>query len=382
MAQGATRGQPSGGLGPNYNNYLLGNDPNWLNDFAQGGASLNQQAQSLGGTGQTIGQQYGSAAADLGNSYGAAATGARQRGAPPTTYDASLGQVQKSNQQGGASQYGLAQQLQGFAAQPQGPSAAQAQLQQGTDAALAASVAAARSGTGFGESANALEAAGGQAASTIGNAGAQAAQLRAQEDQAHRAQQLAALGASGQALEAGRAGDLGLAQQLAQQGQFGTQTALQQTGLNDQLASNLYGNQLQAWQLGLQGQQFGQQSAENALAYQQQEQQQQLAAAQAQQQGTMGYEGDLNTLYQTDMQHNIESRKLDQQRDKDRVNGVASVIGSVAGAFLSDRRTKRRIRNADLDQVFRDLAGDDEPARRSSRLPANELSDLYSDLAA
>jgi len=120
-----------------------------------------------------------------------------------------------------------------------------------------------------------------------------------------------------------------------------------------------------------------------ALQFQQQNQDQQLAAAQAQQQGTMGYEGDLNDIYQTDMTHNIESRKLDMQKDKDRVNGAASVIGTLASAFaMSDRRAKRRIRAAELDQAFRDLGDDEEPGPRRSRLPADELSALYSDLAA
>jgi hypothetical protein len=359
MASGATRGAPSGGVGPYRTDYDLGNDPNWLKNFAQTGQGLDQQAHDVGAQGAGFGQSLGSQALQEKNDLGETAGWASSRYAPQTQYDPSLAKAQASNQQGGAAQYGLAQQLSGMAAAPEGPSAAQAQLQQGTDAALAASVAAARSGTGFGESANAMEAAGQQSAATIGNAAAQSAQLRAQEDQAYKNRQLQALGMSGEQLGAGRQGDVGLAQQLAQQGQFGTSAALQQTGMNDQFAGTLYGQQIQAGQLAQQGYQMGQTAQENALSSQRQGQEQQLAAAQAQQQGTMGYQSDLNDIYQTDMTHNIESRKLDQQKDKDRVNGVASAIGSVAGAFLSDRRAKRRIRDADLDQVFRDLGGDD-----------------------
>lgn len=380
MAAGATRGQPSGGVGPYRQDYDLGNDPDWLKKFGEQGQSLDQQAQSVGAQGQGWGMSLGGQALQQGYDRAAAAGYAANRYAPQTSYDPTLAKVQGTNVTGGGQQYALADQLKSFAAQPEGPSAAQAQLQKGTDAALAANLAAARSGSGFGDSSNALEAAGANSAATIANAANDAATLRANETANYRNQQLQALGASGQQLAAARGADLGLAQQVAQQGQFGTSTALQQTGLNDQAAANLYNQQLQAGQLALQDYGMGQSAAENALGFQQQGQNQQLQAAQAQQQGTMGYEGDLNDIYQTDMTHNIQSRQLDQQRDKDRVTGVSSVIGSIAGAIFSDRRTKRRIRDADLDQKFRDLADEDES--RSPRIRAGELSDLYSGLAA
>jgi hypothetical protein len=361
MAKGATRGQPSGGDGPYYNNYLLGNDPNWLGNFAQQGQSLNQAAQDTGNMGQQAGQVYAGRANDLSVGYGARGDAAAGRATPATAYDPGLAAAQTSNAQGGAAQYGLAQQLAGMAAAPQGPSAAQAQLRKGTDAALNANFAMARSGSGFGESSNALDTAGRNAAATTAGAANDSAVLKANEDQAYRQNQANLLGLSGQALTAARSGDSGLAQQMAQQGQFNTTAALQQTGLNDQAAASLYGQQLQGQQQALQANQFATQSQQQAIAQQQAEQQNQLSAAQAQQQGTTAYESGLNDVYATDQQHNIDARRLDQSRDKDRVSGVGQAIGAIAGMVgLSDRRSKTRVsdQQGELSHTYRALGGD------------------------
>lgn len=356
MAQGARRGEPSGGLGPDFRHYTLGNDPNWLGNFAQQGQNLDQAAQQVGNMGQVAGQTYGQRANELSQGYGSRADSAQGRAAPTTTYDPGLAAAQASNARGGAAQYGLANRLASMATAPQGPSAAQAQLRQGTDAAIKANLAMARSGSGFGESANALDAAGRNASGAIANEGTQSAILRANEDQAYRQNQANLLGLSGQTLASARGADAGLAGQLAQQGQFNTSTALQQGAQNDAYSQALYQNELQGQQLGLQANEFATQAQQQAVTQQQQNQQTQLQAAQAQQQGTMGYEGDLNSIYQTDMNHNIEARKLDMQKDKDRVSGVGQAIGAVAGMVgLSDRRSKERITELE-DELARTYA--------------------------
>jgi hypothetical protein len=95
-----------------------------------------------------------------------------------------------------------------FADRAQGPSAAQAQLQAGTDMAARQQYGMARSQPGGGGAA--LRTAAFNAAGISGNAANSAAVLRAQEDQAYRAQQLQALGGAqqGAATSAGVAGQL------------------------------------------------------------------------------------------------------------------------------------------------------------------------------
>lgn len=125
-----------------------------------------------------------------------------------------LGGLQSSNSALGA-----------FANRAQGPSAAQAQLQAGTDMAAKQQFGFARAQPGGGGAA--LRSAAFNAAGISGNAANAAASLRAQEDQSYRAQQLQALGAvqQGAGTLTGYSGqvrgqDQGLAQ--AQAGQANT----------------------------------------------------------------------------------------------------------------------------------------------------------------
>lgn len=135
---------------------------------------------------------------------------------------------------------GFQNQLAGLEA-VEGPSAAQAQLQAGLNAAQQSNLALARSGRGWGGSASALSQAAVQNAQAGQAASLASAQLRAQEIAAHRARQAANLGAAGQ---------LGLStagQQFDQQ-QLGVNQFLQQQQANDALRLGLGQQQLGALQ--------------------------------------------------------------------------------------------------------------------------------------
>lgn len=131
-----------------------------------------------------------------------------------------------------------------FATAPMGPSAAQAQLQAGTDMAARQQYGFARSQAGGGGAA--LRNAAFNAAGLQGNAANASASLLAQETQAHRAQQLQALGAAQQGAGqiAGytgqvRGADQGFAQAQAGQANY------------DANALNAYNQQQQQLQFGV-----------------------------------------------------------------------------------------------------------------------------------
>lgn len=175
------------------------------------------------------------------------------------------GYLQGADAQGRAAQLaalgGLQNQtgaLNRFAAAPMGPSAAQAQLQAGTDAAARQQYGFARSQAGGGGAA--LRSAAFNAAGISGNAANQAAALRAQETQAFRGQQLQALGAAqqGAGMSAGyagqlRTGDQGFAQAQAGQANYDAGAANQFNQGQQQMQYQVGSNNLQA-QLTNQGQ--------------------------------------------------------------------------------------------------------------------------------
>lgn len=149
--------------------------------------------------------------------------------------------------------------LNDFANRTQGPSAAQAQLQQGVDAASRQQMSMARSQPGGGGAS--LRNAAFNAAGISGQAGAQAAQLRAQEDQAYRSQQLQALGAAqqGAGMQAGYAGqfrgaDQNFAQVQAGQANYNANAQnsynQQQQQMQMQVGQNNLNSQLQTRQQG------------------------------------------------------------------------------------------------------------------------------------
>jgi hypothetical protein len=168
-----------------------------------------------------------------------------------------------------------------FANAPMGPSAAQAQLQAGTDMAARQQYGFARSQPGGGGAA--LRNAAFNAAGISGNAANSAAMLRAQETQAHRQQQLAALGAAqqGQGMYAGqvaglRGQDTGLAQMQAGQANYdagalnqfnqGQQQLQYQVGANNLNAATTARGQNDAMTLGTLGQSQGYEALRNQLA--------------------------------------------------------------------------------------------------------------------
>lgn len=340
----AQRGTPRGGVAPNQDSFALGGDPAYNAQFQAGQQGIARQGQQLGQSAQAVGAQ--------GQGLMAAGNAAGQRGAPITAYNPNVAALQDGSQQAGAQQYGLANQLQALAGAPQGPSAAQAQLNMGTDQALNSQLAMARSGGGFGESSGAMQAAQMNAAGIQSNAANQAGMLRANEDQAHRARQLQALGMSGEALGQGRAADLALSGQQIGQGQFGTQTSLAQQAQNDQMRQGLIGQGLQAQNMGLAGQAqgIGAQNSANQLA---------LEAARAQQQGGQAYEQNLTDIYGMDQGSHDRARELNQQNSMNWVEGITGglgALGSLAG-LASDRRMKKNIETEDLSRVYRALGG-------------------------
>lgn len=200
------------------------------------------------------------------------------------------------------------------------PSAAQAQLQQGTDAALRAQLAAARSGGN--------PAAGYQAqlagAQTLQQAANQAAQLRAQEQQAVRSDMLAAQGAS----------------TAAQTGLVDTRSGLQSAaaGIGANLAS--LGTTQQQRADSLTGQAAGLRDADRTSAQNlEQMKSQELSGARAFQTG-------LSSGMSGITQAKTEAEAARMQR----ATGLTgNIIGGVAKAFMSDARSKEKIRKLEAE---------------------------------
>ena len=183
---------------------------------------------------------------------------------------------------------GATQDLRNFASQTgNGPSAAQAQMQQGADQSMASSLALARSGRG--NNTGAVRQAMFQNAATQGQTNQQLGTLRAQETDQAQNRELGALSAAssaqqnyrGQDLNAlqGAAGVLGQARGQDQsqqqigigQGQYDANLALQNRQLNDATALGWAGQQQQAAQRGdqsyLAAQGLGQQAVSQGQNY-------------------------------------------------------------------------------------------------------------------
>ncbi|HYO96974.1 MAG TPA: hypothetical protein VER33_20825, partial [Polyangiaceae bacterium] len=259
--------------------------------------STGAQDAALGAAGRSAGT-LGSAAEQL----MALGNGAGGRATPDAEYGASRAQLG---------------QLTGLEAQ-QGPSGAQAMLNQGAAQSMQQNLALARSGRGFGGNAQATAEALRSNAATMQGVGNQSAMLRAQEDAAWRGRQAQNLTTSAGMLsqqasqaqaaqlqgrqinDAAQAQMFGLgtdatarsaavqqanAAQYGQQSQFNVQSAQQQTALNDSATAQLMGLSQQG--LTAQGQLQGQNAAglqASAGQYGQQSQfqaQQQLASRQA-----------------------------------------------------------------------------------------------------
>ncbi len=289
------------------------------------------------------GQQIAGQAGATGGAINAEGYAAGQRNAPNTQYgnqyrnlgDQARGTADAYNSQAASSTQQDRQlaALNNFASAGEGPSAAQAQLQAGSDAAQRSAMSMARSGRGAGDSASALRDASFNNATTQGTVAGQSAQLRAQETEAYKQRQLAALNAAmggAGAIRAGdataaqiaqgtRAQDLGFQGQQDQRSQFGTTSQLQAQGQNDAARQGLYNTGLGYQQMGLQGELGYGQLGQNALNAQ------------------TDYE-----LAQQQMQ--LDANKANQQADLEKDSGIVGMAASAVGSLFSDERLKKNIK--------------------------------------
>ena len=261
--------------------------------------------------------------------------------------------------------------LQQFADRAQGPSAAQAQLQAGTDMAAKQQFGFARAQPGGGGAA--LRTAAMNAAGISGNAANQAAALRAQEDASYRQQQLAALGALQQGAGAFRTGDQSFAQARAGQANYDANAANQFNQGQQQVQMGVGQNNLQA---SLQTQGANDALMMNALGQSQSYDAMRNNLAGAQQSGTQNYEGaklqgaglgsaNFNAAQQ---QSNAETGMM-----LGALSGATGTIAQMSGnnnggshmGPTSDVRAKKNISRADVAKALGAA-----PSRRSFDLDA------------
>jgi len=248
------------------------------NAYAQG---LANQGLGMAGKDQILGANAAGSLNNVGNQYGVASQGA----------------FGNASQALAAQNNALAMYQQ--AAQGNGPSAAQAQLQSGLDQSIQAQQAQAASARGGFGLANAQHQAAQNQAQLAGQAANNAAQLRAQEQQAA----MAGYGNLGSTIQSQQAGNA-----LAQQG-----------------------NQLQAYGMGA-----GQQLAYNQLGQGNQLQYQNLAnqALQAQTSADVSHESTMD-----------QAAAGNAQRSQTATGGITSMVGSLIGSIgaMSDATSKSEI---------------------------------------
>lgn len=312
------------------NAYALGGNPDWVNEFGQSSQQAGAMARQEMSNAKTAAEMRG--------------FGVTQRAAPTTDYSTANNALAQSGRAGQQQQdvYGN---LMSFAQGPQGPSAAQAQLQEGANQAMGQNLALARAGSGFGESAAGLASAQRANASTMASTANSAAQLRAQEDQAFRQQQLQAFGMGGDISGAQRNAAQQEAQILGGQSEFQTQSALTAEQQRDAAAQGYFGQGLQAAGMGYDADLAGRGMN--------------LEAQNAAMQGRVAQGQTEADLYGTDAQVYKERLRRDEalaeQRRANR-GEAAGLVGAVAGgvaSVLSDRRTKTNVR--ELRERYRDL---------------------------
>lgn len=341
-------------LDQRYQNYTYGSDPYYAQNQAtalQGEGNAAQQ--TLGG--------YGTQAWDTG-------TAIQGRATPATDFteaNNALGRVQAA---GGAAQgtesnqSGLYNRLLSFADQPEGPSAAQAQMRAGTDEALNAQLSMARSGRGMGGGAAAMAQAQANSAGIISDQANNSAILRAQEEQQQRENILAAYGQGASVLNdqgslaLGR-GDLALGEagQAASQSEFLTDAELEAQAQRDTAG-------LGYQQLGLEGMQQG---YATDLAYEQEAR----ANYENELDANMGYEQNVTNLATGKM----ELQSAREQREADRSGQwIGAAMGGVAAGagllMMSDEDEKTDIKRAGgLNQRYAALADDNDTMERLKR---------------
>jgi hypothetical protein len=221
-----------------YGNQALQNTQNQANGLLAQGQAFSPQAQQVSGgfgVGQRaaapgmvdpsqIGALNTNVAGQLGKAPTIAAVGnvAGKLGAAPQVNGGNVGMVQTGAAPGSvtpqlgnlgasnADQQGMLSRINGFLDAPQGPSIAQAQLQQSQANNMADLIGAARSGRGgAGSQAQALREAQSAGSAIMSDTAGQAATLRAQEEDMIKNRQLNAIGLGGQMATAQRGQDLG-----------------------------------------------------------------------------------------------------------------------------------------------------------------------------
>lgn len=365
-------GEARSGGGPNRDNFYLGGYQGYAGELANQyhAAGLTQQnaqnayAQNM----QNVGQSALSAQSNIGSQARGYGTQAGNRAIAPTAgYSGAQGDMQ--GQQRSAGQLaGYGAQLQRMAGQPEGPSAAQAQLQAGTNQALASQLALMRSGGTAGQSAAAGDSARFNSAGIQANQANASAALRAQENAAYRDRQLATMGLAGQ-MQSAAGGMYGQgADRATQQAQFDAQNRLNQQQLNDQTALAGFGLGSQAYGRGYDQQLAAQQAASAASqagygAYYQ-GQQGAMNAQLANMRGGEAYEGQLGDMYSAELGHQRGMRDLDQQKSKDTVGAFMGMYEGAADYMMkafgggSDRRMKKNVRKSSVLDEYRALGGE------------------------
>lgn len=216
------------------------------------GANDNTETLDAKSRADATGAKYGGAFDAQAGAAGAASNAANTRGTSMYGGDTSAyasAQAYANRDRGMQTDaYGR---LMDFASQGPGPSAAQAQLTQSTNAATSNALALARSGRGMGGSAAGMREAIAQNAVTQQTANAQSAELRANENTAFQAQRLGAIGQAGGVASQVVSGDQGTAASGLAGAQYQTDTSLKGTALNDQSAQAWAAQQQAATNAGL-----------------------------------------------------------------------------------------------------------------------------------
>jgi hypothetical protein len=359
-AAASTGGAPSNGytVGQQAQQMPIGAAPQMV-DPSQLGAPGNVAGQlgqgyQVGGIGNVAGQM--GAAPQVGN------VGNIQNGAAPGSIQGTLGNQGATN----AAQEGMLGRLEGFLDSPDGPSVAQAQLQQSQADNMAQLIGAARSGRGgAGAQAQQLLQAQSEGSAIMSDTAGQMATLRAQEDDMRRNRQLNAIGLGGQMATAQRAGDLGFRGQELQAAQGdqstglgargqdlsasmanqSTQTALEQLRGNLGIAargqdlSALQGDQSTA--LGLEG--IGAQTAVSTRG-------QDLSALQGDQAAGISTRGQDLSALQGNQQAATATRGQDVSRELGLGGINAQLRGQDAGVLMSDADRQVAAQRLQLDQ--------------------------------
>ncbi len=293
------------------------------------GSNNNAETTAMLGAANATGDKYSSAFGGAAANAGAAGAAAAGRGTDvyagdTGSYQQGLAQARESrNMQTGA--YGA---LMDFANTGPGPSAAQAQLTQATDANTNNALALARSGRGMGGGQAGLRQALGQNAATQQSSAAQMAELRANENTAYQQQRLAAIGQAGGVAGQTVQGDQNYGQLGLAGAQYQSDTALKGTQLNDAAAQGWADRQSAALQQGM-GAEMGAQTQglninSTALAGRESE----WASA--------------NQTHGIDTGNATQAGIADANRQQAYVGAGLSTAGTVMGA-LSDERTKTNI---------------------------------------